>query len=315
MRGVEQFCGGCGQRIDNADAVEMVAEEAALQAPSPTSSAVPGVEPEHEAAWGLERFTFSGILGEGGTGTVYLAHDAVTGADVAVKLLDRQLSDSPGYLERFFAEVETLSGLPHSNVVRIVDHGREGTQAWLATEYVPGGSLRQLLDHDGRLSPAQALGVLSGVLAGLVYVHEAGVLHGDLTPGNILMDPTGTSKLTDFGSAIGPSGRGFGVTAAYASPEAAQGLPLDERSDVYSMGVVLYECLAGHRPFQGSSDEVVLHRHLTVDPPPIEDLARPLRELVAVALGQGPRATSAERGRTPGSPRGGGRPGRGSNLA
>ena len=248
----------------------------------PTAEAGPG------GAWGLERFTFSGVLGEGGSGTVYLAHDAVTGTDVAVKLLDAQLSDSPGYLERFFAEVQTLKALSHDNVVRIVDHGRNGTQAWLATEYVPGGSLRQLLEHDGRLSAAQALGVLSGALAGLVYVHEAGVLHGDITPGNILVDPAGTSKLTDFGSAIGPSGRGFGVTAAYASPEAAQGLPLDERSDVYSMGVVLYECLAGHLPFSGASEEVVLHRHLTVEPPPIEGLARPLHQLVEETLAKDP---------------------------
>ena len=130
--------------------------------------------------------------------------------------------------------------------------------------------------------------MLSGALAGLVYVHEAGILHGDVTPGNILVDPAGTSKLTDFGSAIGPSGRGLGVTPAYASPEAAQGLPLDERSDVYSMGVVLYECLAGYQPFTGSSDEVVLHRHLTVEPAPIEGLARPLHELVESALAKDP---------------------------
>ncbi len=286
LPGSSRFCVICGQESARTDATPSGGNERPQR--SVDGPAAP-VRPEQAGGtWGLERFTLSGRLGQGASGTVYLAHDAVSSTDVALKLLDPALAESPGYLRRFFAEVESLRHLSHENVARIVDFGRDGSRAWLGPEYVPGASLRQLLDRFQPLAPAQALGVLAGALAGLAHVHEAGIVHGDITTNNLLVDPNGKSKLTDFGSAVGPSGRGVGVTPAYASPEAAQGLPMDARSDLYSMGVVLYECLAGRRPFSGSSDEVVLHRHVTADVPPIEGLAPPVHELLAASLAKDP---------------------------
>ena len=215
---------------------------------------------------------------------MYLAHDALGQRDVAVKLIDPVRAGSPGYLERFSAEVQALESISHPNVVRVVGHGRDGDSAWVATEYVPGATLRQLIDHHGPLRVPQALGVLSGALRGLACAHSRGILHGDLTPSNVLVDRSGTSLLTDFGESIGPSGRGRGVTAAYASPEAARGQPLDERSDLYSMGAVLYECLAGRPPFPPGPAEVVLHRHVTEAPPGIADVHRAVQLLLDAAL-------------------------------
>ncbi len=263
-----RFCGQCGE--PRAEPIEA------------------GQDLEPARSWGLERFSFAGILGRGGSGTVYLAHDALSERDVAVKLIDPARADSPGYLQRFLAEVQALESVSHPNVVRVVGHGRDGGSAWVATEYVPGATLRQLIDHHGPLEVPQALGVLSGALAGLAHTHAAGVLHGDLTPSNVLVDRRGNSLLADFGESIGPSGRGRGVTAAYASPEAAQGLPMDGRSDLYSMGAVLYECLAGRPPFPTGPPEVVLHRQVTETPATVPGVASPIRQLLDAALDKDP---------------------------
>lgn len=294
-----RFCERCGQAIpatlDSPPRAGPPREQAAPGQPltpdeTPTSPGPPTRAPSSGAApgWGLERFHVQGVLGRGGSGTVYLAYDAVLDRDVALKVLSSDLSRSPAFLERFWAEAQTLSRLEHPNVVALFDYGQDGDQAWLATEYVPGASLRQLIDHAGSLTAPQALGVLAGALRGLGCVHETGLVHGDLTTGNILVDREGVSKLADFGESIGPAGRGMGVTPTYASPEAAAGAPLDARSDLYSLAVVLYECLAGHPPFGGAPAEVVLHQHATAAPPPILGLPAPLGDLVAAGLAKDP---------------------------
>lgn len=278
-----RFCGACGQEVPEplgpqGGPESLDAFERPFGPPDAASS----------SGWGLERFRFSGVLGRGGSGTVYLVYDAVLGRDVALKILDPDLAGSSSFLRRYWAEVETMSRLHHPHVVEILDHGEEHGRAWLVTEYVEGASLRQVLERSDTLTAPQALGLLAGALDGLAFVHGSGVIHGDITPGNILVDRLGVSKLADFGESLGPTGRGAGMTPAYASPEAAKGLALDARSDLYSLGVVLYECLAGHPPFNGQVPEVVLHRQVTSPPPPVPGLPAPLADLVAHSLAKDP---------------------------
>lgn len=223
------FCEGCGAEL-----------EPATRFCGRCGQAVP--------SWGLERFRFAGVLGRGGTATVYLAFDAVLGHDVAVKVLHE-----PGEERRLGQAV----GVSDPHLVQVLDHGRDGQQSFVVLEHVEGSSLRQLLGHEVRLRPEQVVGVVSGALLGLAALHRAGLVHGDVTPGNIVVDQSGTSRLTDLDTG-GPSG----LTPAYASPEAALGETLDARSDLYAMGSVLYECLSGQPPFGRQPDEVVLHRQV-----------------------------------------------------
>ncbi len=266
----ERFCRSCGAAI------------AEVESPTPT----PAPTPSAVTVGG--RFRLEGVLGRGAAGTVYLAYDESLGAEVALKSLDPALASLPEFLERFRVEAATLAGLSHPNVVAVRDYLEVDSGNYLVMERVEGPSLRQLLTSYGRLAPEQACGVLCGALSGLGYVHERGLLHGDVKPENVLVDSAGVSQLTDFGQAVPLGSPSSGGSAPYMSPEAIQGTPLDARSDLYSMGVVLYECLGGEPPFMSDQLPTLLHRAIHEAPPAISDLASPMSDLVARCLAKDP---------------------------
>ena len=160
-----------------------------------------------------------------------------------------------------------------------------------------GASLRAVEQNAGRLTPEQSLGIMAGALEGLGLVHAHGLVHGDLKPENIVVDRTGTSKLIDFGQVVSTGSTTLGGTPSYMSPEAARGQALDARSDLYSMGVVLYEALAGNRPFVAANDLAVLRLQAEADPSPIEGLGAHTSALLTWALAKNPDGRPQSAGR------------------
>jgi serine/threonine-protein kinase len=234
------------------------------------------------------RFRLEGVLGRGAAGTVYLAKDEVLDEVVALKVLAPTLASQPEFRARFRAESITLASLSHPNVVRVHDYFEDEAGAYLVMDRVDGPSLRQLLAAYGHLAPEQACGVLGGALSGLAFAHEKGLLHGDVKPENVLVDMAGDSKLTDFGQAIPIGSVATGGTGAYMSPETLGGRPLDERSDLYSMGAVLYECFAGRAPFGAGQDATLAFQTAHELPAAITGLPSPMARLVARALAKDP---------------------------
>ena len=235
-------------------------------------------------------YRLSGVIGRGASGTVYLATEEASGEQVAVKVLDPALGALPGLAERLETESTVLATLSDPHLVRVRRTGTEDGRRYLAMDYVDGASLRAVERQAGRLSAPQALGVVAGGLEGLSVAHARGLVHGDLKPENILVDRSGTATIVDFGQVVAVGSATEGGTPAYMSPEAARGLPLDARSDLYSMGVVLYEALAGRLPFEASNDLALLRMHDEELPPLVDGLSTPMQTLLARALAKDPDA-------------------------
>ena len=218
------------------------------------------------------------LLGQGGMGDVYRGTDTQTGALVAIKALRPEVvSGTPDAIARFIREGEALRELNHPNIVHMVDAIEEGGRHYLVMEYVPGGSLRDLLEKQGRLSIERTVEIALDVADALTRAHRIGIIHRDLKPSNVLLAADGTPRLTDFGIAQlagGPrltgADRAVG-TVDYMSPEACNVEPLDRRTDVWSFGVMLYEMLAGQRPFASDSPLTTLTAILTQ---PLPDFQR-----------------------------------------
>ncbi len=192
-----------------------------------------------------------------GTGRVFRARHVELGRDAAVKELAESVRGAPGVSERLRAEAERLAGLSHPNIVALYDYVEEPGRSWLAEQWVEGAPLERILAVHGRLSPEQALGVVRGAVLGLAHAHERGLVHRDVSAGNILADLAGTSMLVDFGLA-GPAGAGAALgTPAFLSPEAARGEVVGKPADVYSVAAVLFLLLSGQVPFPGSAVESV----------------------------------------------------------
>jgi tRNA A-37 threonylcarbamoyl transferase component Bud32 len=239
-------------------------------------------------------YLLSGIIGQGATSTVYLATEATTHQQVAVKVLDPTLAAIPEVRQRLDAESEVLATIGGQHLVASRGTGEIDGRYYLAMDYVDGASLRAVERQAGRLSPPQALGVIAGVLEGLAIAHSHGLVHGDIKPENILVDRHGTSTLVDFGQFAAAEQTTTGGTPAYMSPEAAAGRPLEARSDLYSTGVVLYEALAARRPFEATSDLALLRMHAETDPPRITDLSDGINQLLASALAKDPAERPAD---------------------
>src|SRR5579884_370804 len=243
-------------------------------------------------------------LGEGGMGTVYRARDGKLNRFVAVKILSDELADAAAR-RRFQREAQMASSLNHPHILTVHDIGEYEGREYLVTEFDDGGTLK---DWVRREQPdwRQTVELLAGVADGLAAAHEAGILHRDIKPANILVAKNGYAKLADFGLAklqepqtvldetatltVGRTQPGVVIgTIAYMSPEQASGQPLDARSDIFSFGIVLYEMLAGRRPFGGASDLEVLQRviHGSLAPLP-ETLPTGLRASVEKALEKNP---------------------------
>jgi eukaryotic-like serine/threonine-protein kinase len=218
------------------------------------------------------RYELGAEIGRGGMADVYLGHDALLDRRVAVKVLSPAFADDPVNRERFRREARAVASLNHPNIVAVYDWGEEAGTSFIVMEYVPGQTLRDVIATYGRIAPIEAARIAADIADALAFAHRNGVVHRDVKPGNVLVAPDGTVKVTDFGIARADQGEGLTKTGAvlgtatYFSPEQAQGLALDGRSDVYALGVVLYEMLAGVAPFTADSPVSVAHKHVREDP-------------------------------------------------
>jgi serine/threonine-protein kinase len=206
-------------------------------------------------------------LGRGGMGRVYLAQDEIGGQKAALKVLAAELAQEQGFLHRFQREIDALSQLDHPHIVRFYESGFENGLYFYAMEYVDGSSFEDILLREQRLPWREVLDTAMQVCPALKHVHDHGIIHRDLKPANILRDQAGVVKLTDFGIAkVFAQGHltatgGVVGTAEYLSPEQAMGKPVSKRSDLYSLGAVLYTLLIGRPPFSGESFVELLHKH------------------------------------------------------
>jgi eukaryotic-like serine/threonine-protein kinase len=206
------------------------------------------------------RYRLLGEVGRGGMAVVHRAHDEVLDRLVAVKIPDAHLGSDPAFRDRFRREAQAAAALSHPNVVTVHDWGETPDGAYLVLQLVDGPSLREVLRTRGRLSPREALAVLGPAAAGLAAAHDAGMVHRDVKPENVLLGRDGTVRITDFGlaRAAASATTTFGADVLvgsphYLSPEAVRLEPLDARSDVYALGIVLFECLTGRPPHQAES--------------------------------------------------------------
>ncbi len=252
-----------------------------------------------------DAFTVGPPLGQGGFAVVYRVRDNHLGRDVAVKVLDPVLAPSPALAERFVRESQTIARLEHPNIVPIYQVGKDEGLLYIAMRCIDGPSLAQLLTTHRRLSVGDAARIARQVADALAYAHTQGVVHRDVKPDNILLDRHGHVLVTDFGIAKAAQAvAGIGqLTAegmilgspAYMSPEQAAGETVDGRSDIYSLGIVLYQMLAGEAPFAGGSAAALLAKQLTASPAPIRRLRADVSPDVAFVLDRMLAKAPAER--------------------
>jgi hypothetical protein len=238
-------------------------------------------------------------LASGGMGHVWRAADEVLERPVAVKLLRSEYAEDPTFLDRFRTEARCTAALSHPGIANVFDYGEvdgPDSTAYLVMELVEGAPLSELLAREGRLEPERTLDLVAQAALALGSAHEAGVVHRDVKPSNLLIRRDGVVKVTDFGISrnAGESPRTeTGVvigTAAYLSPEQVACLPATPASDVYALGVVTYECLAGRRPFTGEHPVALALAHQRHRPPPLPaDVPEPVRALVDLAMAKDPR--------------------------
>ena len=224
-----------------------------------------------------ERYRIVGLIGKGGMGVVYRADDLKLGQPVALKFLPPEFAEDPVRRERFFAEVRIARQVSHPNVCRVHDVGEIDGQHYLSMEYVDGEDLASLLRRIGRLPNDKALEIARQLCVGVAAAHERGVLHRDLKPSNVMLDGRGRARITDFGlaAAVGEIVEGeVAGTPAYMAPEQLAGQAATIRSDLYALGLVLYELWTGKRAFTGSSLEELKKKRESGPPPEMKDSAR-----------------------------------------
>ena len=217
------------------------------------------------------RYKVVSRLGTGGMADVFLVEDQLLGRKVALKLLHRRFAEDPAFVERFRREAQAAAGLQHQNIVGIYDRGEYDGTYYIAMEYVPGQTLKQVIQQQAPLDPVRAIGLAIQILKAARFAHRRGIVHRDLKPHNVIVDDSGDAKVTDFGIAragasdMTETGSIMG-TAQYLSPEQAQGRSVTASSDLYSVAVVLYEMLTGRVPFDGEQAVTIALKHVSEAP-------------------------------------------------
>jgi eukaryotic-like serine/threonine-protein kinase len=249
------------------------------------------------------RYKVVSKLGSGGMAEVFLAEDEQLSRKVALKLLHDRFAADPDFVERFRREAQAAAGLQHPNVVSVYDRGKYEDTYYIAMEYLPGRSLKQLIRDEAPLEPLRAIDITMQILKAARFAHRRGVIHRDLKPHNVIVDDSDQAKVTDFGIAragasdMTETGSIMG-TAQYLSPEQAQGLPVGEGSDLYSIGVVLYEMLTGRVPFDADAAVTIALKHVSEAPVPpsrLNPLVPPeLEQVVLWVLNKNPSDRPAD---------------------
>src|SRR4051794_1853231 len=251
------------------------------------------------------RYLIERKLGSGGMADVYLAEDQELGRNVALKLLNERHANDDQFVERFRREAQSAAGLNHPNIVSIFDRGQAEGTYYIAMEYLEGRTLKELLVRNGPTPVPIAIDYARQILGAIAFAHRNGIVHRDIKPHNIVVRKDGRLKVTDFGiarsgaSQMTEAGSIVG-TAQYLSPEQARGAPVDARSDLYSLGIVLYEMLTGKVPYTGDAPVEIAMKHLTAIPDPPSklrpDIPHDLDAVVMRALAKDPaqRYGSAE---------------------
>ena len=238
-------------------------------------------------------------IAHGGMATVYLATDTRLDREVALKVMHADLARDAEFVDRFIGEAKSVARLSHQNIVAVFDQGSDGQFLYLAMEYVPGPTLRAMLRERRWLPWPEALALIEPILAALAAAHQAGIVHRDVKPENVLISPDGRVKVVDFGlarasAAVGNTRAGMIIgSVAYIAPEQVTGAPTDARTDVYSAGIMLFEMLTGRQPYGGETPLAVAYAHVNSDVPPVASLVGgippTLDQLVRAATSRDPQ--------------------------
>jgi serine/threonine-protein kinase len=224
------------------------------------------------------RYEIVRSIGHGGAAIVYLGRDLLLNRQVAIKILRGQFASDPSYVERFQREAQAAASFAHPNIIDIYDVGEVNDSPYIVMEYIPGDTLKEIIETEGPFDPDDVAALIEQVAAGLDYAHARGIIHRDVKPQNILVTREGLAKVVDFGIAKGPgesaltdAGLTIG-TAHYISPEQASGLSATPASDVYSLGIIAYEMLCGQLPFDGNSAVAVAMMQVNQPPTPPDEI-------------------------------------------
>lgn len=248
------------------------------------------MNPEEGQLYG-GRYRLISRIAIGGMGEVWKAHDPIILRDVAIKILKPEYMGDPGFLERFRTEAKHAARVNHEGIANVYDYGEDAGSAFLVMELVPGDSLAKILDQRKSLPELEVMDIVAQTARALYAAHQEGLVHRDVKPGNLLITPEGQVKITDFGIArvadqvsLTATGQVMG-TVQYLAPEQATGKPATPSTDIYSLGIVAYEALAGKRPFTGENQMTIAMSQIKDNPPPLpEELDPVVVELIMSCL-------------------------------